>query len=487
MRNAPYTVAVLLSSSLALAQPAAASQPEQQNPESASEDLGAIAERHAAPLVDSGIVPGLVVGVLREGERSYFGFGRLSNDKPATPDGRTLFEIGSITKTFTATLLADAVARGELDLDDPITVCLPEGVDPPRWKGAAPTLGQLADHTSGMARLPMNLAALDQTDPYAGYGSDRLWENLETSGLLRAPGERYGYSNLGVGLLGTLLARHEGTPYPELVRERITGPLGMDDTAIELTEAQRARFAQPHLPGGDPVPAWTFDALAGAGALRSTAADLLTWADAQLDPGSTPLTEAIRITHEPRFNITDRPTMVALGWHIAGDADTLLHDGGTGGSRSILLVSPKHDAAVVVLANAADERVAAVGEKILQTLAGDNPEPIRIQADEIVADVPDEALARLHGAYTHPLLGRLVISPDGNRVRAKLGAQPALAVFPSSRRELFYRVIEARLEFELPDDEGGKAVAVTLHQAGRAFRFERTADDKAGDNGGDND
>ena len=179
MQNTTTRFLLALTFAAVLARPGAvhaatAHQPANTTDKAANINPRAIAKRHAAPLVESGIVPGLVVGILHEGEKTYVGVGRLSDDDPSRPGARTIFEIGSISKTFTATLLAGAVVRGGLNLDDPITGLLPEGIDPPRWDGTAPTLGQLADHTSGLGRLPRNIAPNDQGDPYADYGRDDL-------------------------------------------------------------------------------------------------------------------------------------------------------------------------------------------------------------------------------------------------------------------------------------------------------------------------
>lgn len=429
-----------------------------------------IVETHARPLVDAGVVPGLAVGVSIAGKREVYGLGVLSADDPRVPDGRTLYEIGSISKTFTATLLAEAQVRGELAIDDALGEHLPEGLTPPAHDGVQPVLGQLADHTSGFDALPTNFGAAPLDDPYADYDVEALWAFLDGHELSRAPGERYAYSNLAAGLLGTLTVRAAGaSDYEALVRARITGPLGMTDTVVVPSDEQAARFAPPHHAGGAPSTRWHFDALAGAGALRSTVDDLLTWADAQIAPEDTPLAEAIPLTHPVRAKLPDGPASVALGWHVAGDGSTLLHSGGTNGYRTALYVNPRLRAAVVVLANSTESRVSLVAEKILQAALGGSPAPVVVRG---AVTVPRDQLERLLGSYGNPFVGTFVISLDeAGRLQAKLADQPAIELFAESPTRFFYRAVDAELEFTL--DEDGVPTTLTLFQNGNELPFAR--------------
>ncbi|MEQ9617029.1 MAG: serine hydrolase [Phycisphaerales bacterium] len=430
-----------------------------------------ICEKHAKILVDAGMTPGLVVGILVDGEREYHGFGVYTEGDGRVPDERTIFEIGSITKTFTATLLAEAQVRGELAIDDPLGEHLPEGIEPPMRDGAQPTIGQLSDHTSGFAALPTNFGMTSMDDPYAEYNEEKLWAFVDGHRLGRAPGEWYVYSNLAAGLLGTIVSRAADSTFGELVAARITGPLGMRDTIERLDDEQSARFAPPHHAGGAPATTWHFDALAGAGSLRSTAADMLTWAEAQIDPGATPLAGSIPLTHTPRAPLPDSPAKIALGWHVAGDGSTLFHSGGTNGYRTALFVNPEHGVAVIVLANATEERVSAVSEKIIQAVFGLDPQPVPVEP-AVVLDAAQ--LGRLAGKYGHGALGMYVVTVEDGKVMAKLGPQPAFEIVPASESEFFYMVVDAQLEFDL--DGESPASAVTLFQSGAEFRFERLDD-----------
>lgn len=302
--------------------------------------------------VESGSNPGIVVGILDNGKRRVIAYGR-SRANGAAIDGRTLFEIGSITKVFTGTLLADMVRRGEVKLDDPIELYLPSGVRTPRYQGQVITLGDLATQHSGLPRVPNNLHPPDPRNPYAGYTADSLYAFLARYSLTRAPGERFEYSNLGVGLLGHALARRTGTSYESLLVSRILTPLGMSDTRITLTGDRKRRLAVGHDQSGRVAENWDAELLAGAGALRSTANDLLTFAAAALGaPG--PLSVAFEDAEHPRFVISPaRRTSIGLNWFTthAGNIDIVWHNGGTGGYRSYLGLDKAGKRAVIVLTN----------------------------------------------------------------------------------------------------------------------------------------
>lgn len=273
------------------------------------------------------------------------------------PDAHTLFEIGSITKTFTTLLLADGVVRGRWRLDTPVRELLPAGVEVPSRDGEQITLQHLATHTSGLPRSPArlglreNLAYLRRgTDPYADLTEQDVLDGLGGVRLRRAPGRGTpAYSNLGAGLLGIALATATGTDFGTLVRDRICASLGLSDTATDdlLTAEQRRRSAVGHRSRGRPADPWPLPGIPGAGALRSTATDLMRYLAAQLDPSRTALADAIRLTHATP---PGGPTQMGLGWHRAGSG-VLWHNGGTGGFRSIAVVDHLGGVAATTLVN----------------------------------------------------------------------------------------------------------------------------------------
>ncbi|MEA2666251.1 MAG: hypothetical protein QOI11_3195 [Candidatus Eremiobacteraeota bacterium] len=264
----------------------------------------------------------------------------------ASRDPERVFQIGSVGKTVTATLLADAVRRGEVRLDEPLDAFLPPGVRAPSFRGRAITLEHLATHRSGLPALPANFD-LSAPDPFARYDRAKLFAFLNAYELPCAPGVQYEYSNAGYGLLGLLLAERAGTTYAALARERVFAPLGMASTSAGPGNDPRL------LPGYDEsgrrVPPWRFDVLAGAGAVTSTARDMLLYAAAQLPGADGPLAAAARLAHAPRADCPQG--RIGLAWSVAPDG-TLWHNGGTNGFRSMLALAPRTRSAAVLLANA---------------------------------------------------------------------------------------------------------------------------------------
>ena len=317
---------------------------------------------------------GLVVGCLAGGEQRVVGYGRRRRDAQDPPDGATVFEIGSITKVFTGLLLADLAEQGLVGLEDPLADHLPASVPVPTRGGRQLTLGDLASHAGGLPRDPKGTLGRwlgDRHNPNAGLSVEELYGGLARTRLRRQPGQRVKYSNLGAGLLGQALASAAGQPYEALVRERICVPLGMPDTVVTLTGEQTARLATGHTRRRRPAPPLELPALAGAGALRSTATDLLGFLEANLDPARTPLAAQIERTQRPRLRAAKR-VEVGLGWllaHPPGAAGPVLwHNGGTSGFRSFVAFVRETHTGVVVLSNTA-RSVDRLGLRLLKALA----------------------------------------------------------------------------------------------------------------------
>ncbi|WP_161981500.1 serine hydrolase [Aurantiacibacter suaedae] len=417
---------------------------------------------------------GFVLGISENGARRIVTAGPEGSPEF---DGDTVFEIGSITKVFTALLLADMTLKGEVALDDPVETYLPAGARMPRGaSGTEITLRHLSLQTSGLPRLPDNMPYGDPADPYADYTEAMLLDFLANFELPREVGAHYEYSNLGVGLLGYALARAAGTDYVNLVRERILDPLGMDDTAIALNADMQAHFAVPHDEYLRAAKPWNMSVLVGAGGLRSTASDMLTFAEAAMDPAS-PIGEAMALTLSERTDQITTDYQTALGWFIlpAPGGEVLNHSGGTGGFRSHLAVQPAARRAVVSLTNAAAEPSAP--DLAFHALLGT---PVVPEADIPPAPEPApereemslsrEQLAPLVGTYRMANNARLIITREGDQLFAQLTSQPAFPIFAEGPRAFFLKVVDARLVFT---GEGETITGVTLYQNGAEVPFER--------------
>jgi len=265
-------------------------------------------------------------------------------------DAKSLFEIGSITKVFTALLLADMAARGEVRLDDPVAKYLPAGALADH--GHRPiTLRDLASHYSGMPRLPANLSFKDLGDPYADFGEVELLAFLKSWTPPRAPGAMFEYSNFGAGLLGYALGRARGKPYEKLIEDRILKPLGMTASRLAIGSGE----AVPHGADGKPVKPWQLSSLVAAGGLRSTAGDMAKFTRALIDP-PVALKPAVALLLR---DLKPAGGVARIGMGLITRATSVgeiaFHDGGTGGSRSFLVIDLKAKRGAVVLINSAAE------------------------------------------------------------------------------------------------------------------------------------
>jgi CubicO group peptidase (beta-lactamase class C family) len=299
---------------------------------------------------------GIVVGIVDENGSSIVSYGKLDNGTDQDVNGDTLFEIGSITKTFTGLLLQDMVERGEMKLDDPVAKYLPKSVKMPTRNGKEITLLQLATHTSGLPVMPDNLDPKRADNPFADYTVEKMYAFLSGCKLTRDPGTKWEYSNLGMGLLGHVIALKAGTNYESLVVDRICRPLKMDSTRITLTPELKARFAQGHNYFGYAVSAWDLPTLAGAGALRSTANDMLKYLSANLGLAPSGLTPLMEKTHVVHFVNAPPGTDIGLVWWIVDLHGTKIvwHGGLTSGYSTFAGLDKTRRRGVVVLSSSYD-------------------------------------------------------------------------------------------------------------------------------------
>jgi CubicO group peptidase (beta-lactamase class C family) len=310
---------------------------------------------------------GVIIGVIDKGQTYIYSYGETIKRNGKLPNADNFFEIGSITKTFTATLLAWFVNEGKVKLTDPIVKFLPDSVATNPGLQQI-TLLNLINHTSGLPRIPDNLIshATDPLNPYKDYTKDLLYSYLKSCKPDSKPGEKYQYSNLGVGLLGNILEVVSHEPFSQLSREIICKPLNMFSTDQYLNPLLALRFVQIYNMGGQPTEAWDFDVLSSCGALKSTMNDMLLYAKANLSAGTDSLSKAIALTHKLTFT---KDVKIAMAWHIitVNGVGYYFHNGGTNGSSSFLAFNADKKVAVVVLSNAA-ESTDALGTGILQEL-----------------------------------------------------------------------------------------------------------------------
>jgi serine-type D-Ala-D-Ala carboxypeptidase/endopeptidase len=297
---------------------------------------------------------GMVVGLVDEHGSSIVSYGKMGDGTSQEVSGDTLFEIGSITKTFTGLLLQDMIERGEMKLNDPVAGYLPKLVRMPTRNGKEITLFHLVTHTSGLPRNPENLDPKRADNPLAEYTTEKLNACLSGYKLTRQPGAKFEYSNLGSGLLGHVIALKAGTDYESLVVDRICRPLKMESTRITLTPELKARLATGHNQFGYAVSNMDFQSQAGCGALRSTANDLLKYVAANLSLTPSSLTSLMKKTHAVHFQSTIPAVNVALAWGVLFDpqgSKIVSHGGATYGYRAFAGFDKTRRRGVVVLSN----------------------------------------------------------------------------------------------------------------------------------------
>jgi len=425
---------------------------------------------------------GIVAGVIEPNGRRIVAYGNLAAGDPRTLDGDTIFEIGSVSKVFTSLVLADMVQRHEVKLDDPALAYLPEHVNVSQRSGTPISLLDLSTHRSGLPPFPTNLKLnltqgelKDTVNVLAFYGVDDLYQFLSGYELPRDPGAEFEYSNLGAGLLGHILAHRAGSDYESLIRIRVTQPLNMPDTAVRSSSSMKQRAALGHRATLAPIAHNDWDpshALTGAGALRSSTNDLLTFLEAFLGYKESPLAPAMKAMLEVR-----RPAgqiEIGLAWLIRSTAgrEIAFHNGGTAGFRSFIGYDPKERVGVVVLSNASTlTGIDDIGFHLLNPkLALADPEP---PTEHIQVPIDPTLLDGYTGRYQVKSDLILEITRDADRLFAQGFAElngqtvalPRFEVFAEGEKSFFAKVSEQQIVFETGPD--GRATSLVLIKAGR--------------------
>lgn len=425
----------------------------------------------AAPYIDNGYIVGMSVGVIFEGETYTYHYGTTQVEGETQPNNRTLYEIGSISKTFTGLILARGTVEGYWQLDDPITQYLPDDIE----LDERITLRLLSTHTSGLPRMPHDFSPVDMTNPYIDYSRESLYTSLRTIEMESEPGTRASYSNLAVGLLGDTMARERGVSYEALLQEMVLEPLHMSHTTIALDPRQAARMAGPHSGDGEPDHRWDFQALAGAGAIRSDIRDMLRYAHAQLDPQSVSISDAIELSQQ-RHTQPDGPSIgkgTGLGWIFLDGVGVRGHDGQTGGFHCFIAYDPPRGMSIIILTNTSNAYGSEFSSDVRKLLLGEDVEPADLPARAQPVPVAPEILDRYVGEYQLAPQMIFTITRGGKKLYAQITGQPTLRIYPANDTEFAYRAVEARIVFEVDDE--GNCTKLTLFQNGREMPAPRIA------------
>ena len=405
--------------------------------------------------VNRGTIGAAVFGTYDQGDIAIHGYGRIRPGQSQEPDGDTLFEIGSITKVFTAMLVQRLAEQGRIDWDRPVSGYL-EGLQFENDSVGAITLRSLATHSSGLPRLPENLSPGDSLDPYADYTRSDLNAFLSSFDPDSLANE-YAYSNLGFGLLGAIAVDAAQSDYPAAIEEYILAPLGMNRSFAAYPQQTDANMATGYS-NGAAMPAWTFDAMAGAGAVVSSANDLMRLIRAGFEADASGVHSAIVATQQHQEGHE-----MALAWYIESDSDgnaVYWHNGGTGGYASFLAVNPAQSKGWLILAATSD--YAWVTELGMSLLAP--PE----QAEALDLS-PYVGVFQLSPGFF------LTFSERDGRLFGQATGQGAFPLTHEGEHEFQFAAAEIRVTFANPSD--GLSSSIEFVQANQTINAPRVADE----------
>ncbi len=376
-----------------------------------------------------------------------------------------LFEIGSVTKTFTGLLLAIADEKNEAKLDDPVEKFLPDGIKLRDRDGLPIRMVDLATHRSGLPRLATNMLPNDPKDPYAGYSEPELLDFIKHFSATRARNVQYEYSNIGFGLLGYVLVRAaKSSDFEALLNSRVLQPMGMLDTTTD-PKRLTGRVVQPHDTNGRATPTWTWSsAHAGTGAIRSTAADMGRYVQSIAGrpeaPNPSTLTGAIGLATTMREQGPGRINPIGLAWiRLPFDAREFMnHDGGTFGSSASLMVDRAAKEGVFVVTNSATP----LNDIALHLM--DSRHNLGERALPKIVPVSGATLAQYVGVYRLNDQMQITIRAKGDTITAQATNQGEFELFAQSETRFFAKVAAITLTFGGVVD--GLASSFVIEQAG---------------------
>ena len=300
------------------------------------------------PAFDRGYIHGMVVGLIDGTGSVVRGYGTVGETGVA-PTGDTLFQMGSLTETFTGLAAAAEFGDGGVQGTEAVQALLPSSVTVPSFAGAPISLADLASHSSGLPHSPTNQLVTDDFNPYSSYTVTDLYAFLNSYSLPYAPGSQYTESDVGEGLLGLALGLRSGGTFNDVIQTVVAGPLGLVDTTGVLSASQQSRFAPGYDGDFNATEPWTFtEAMAGSGELDSTVNDLLKLAAAEAGISKSPLADAMAISQEATLPIDEQGDMSGYGWIISG-GDVTWDEGVLYGSMSFVGFDAKHHKAVALL------------------------------------------------------------------------------------------------------------------------------------------
>jgi CubicO group peptidase (beta-lactamase class C family) len=408
---------------------------------------------------------GIVVGIIDPQGRRIISYGHRNDGNARPLDGDTVFEIASVTKVFTALLLADMVEKNEVALSDPASKYLTAAaIKLPERNGHLITLVDLATHTSGLPFMPADAPPFN--DPAAAkYSTGDLKRYLASYQLTREIGSGWDYSNIGYWVLSEALAARGGKDIENLIRSRVLAPLKMTDTDFELSAKMKENLAPGHdsalqaAPAASTIPIYSI--MPAIGFLYSTTNDLLTFLSQCMGYEPSPLAPAINIALSNRRPVQPGNEQ-ALGWNVYGKGDdqVIFRDGSSFGYASVMAYDPKARVGVVVLTN----QVGDVGDIARHLLRPDFPlaKPANTKHTEITLD--SKVLDSYVGRYEAKGEGIFTIARENDFLTIESPADwglPKLRIRPESQQDFFATELPVRVTFQTGPD--GKVRSLTIY------------------------
>ena len=411
-------------------------------------------------LIESGQAVGVAVALVDISGIRLVSVGNASKNIPLSEEN--LFEIASLTKTFTGILLALAQEKGEIKLEEPVEKFLPNGLTLRDKNNEAIRLVDLATHRSGLPRLASNLQPLDVKNPYADFTEQDLLDFVKNFKATRVRNSQYEYSNIGFGILGYILTHvAKASSYAELVQERILKPLQMESTTADPQRFLN-RIAKPHDSSGKPTPLWDMpQAHAGAGALRATPGDMGRYIQAIAGITQTPLSNAILQATLPREQGPNPINPIGLAFIQVPfhERKFIYHEGSTMGTSSSMLIDSSTKEGIFIVANTSTrlfEVALELMDQRFKMISKKFPE---------ITKLTSETLARYVGTYklTEEMSIVIRMGTEGNLI-AKATGQSEFELFPESEIRFFAKVVPLVITFG--DIAEGKANSFLLEQGG---------------------
>jgi len=390
------------------------------------------------------------VGVISKDSKQMFFHGSANGD--------TIFELCSVTKVFTALLLADMTVKNELDLYDPVNKLLGERAVTSKDL----RLFHLATHTSGLPRSPADFTMK--------YSEQQLFEFLSNYSSPITAGTKFKYSNLGFGLLGHALALHSDTSYEQLVRDRICTPLQMKDTRIRMSPAQSRRHADGHSSTGQKIPTRELPVVYfGAGALRTTMNDMLKFLKANMAPKQSKLEQAINITHKPYLPSAIPDTRTGLAWNITptGLSTVVWHEGQIQSHYAFIGVDRKQGIGTVILSGSGIP-LTDIGIHILDSRQSISQSEVPPQGEFNAADLSLESFV---GQYKVKANYVITVFVEDERLFSQASGMPKLEIVPISETQFNVKGFNIKMTFI--KDQAGEITSLIVHQAGTEVKAQK--------------